>query len=381
MEKIEGIEKIDMKSRDKIIVRTSVIGIIANIFLSAFKAVVGLMTHSIAITLDAVNNISDAASSVITIVGTKLAGRAPDKKHPFGYGRIEYLSAMVISLIILYAGITSFVESIKKIITPEIPDYTPIALIIVAVGVVVKVFLGRYVKRVGEQVDSDSLVNSGADATLDSIISASTLVAAGIYMIWGLSLEAYLGAIISIIIVKSGVDMIKETLADILGQSADPAFAMAIKATIRSFPDVEGAYDLVIHDYGPNMHHGSVHIEVRDDYPVVKLDELTREIYDAVYEEHHVILTGVSVYAQNTTDPVVAGMKLRVAEIALGIEYINQVHGFYLNKEKKNARFDIVVSLACKDREALMDEVLKRLAREYPEHSFDIKIDTDFAEI
>ena len=183
-------------SREKTIIRTSVIGIIANVFLAGFKAVVGLMANSLAIVLDAVNNISDAGSSLITIVGTKLAGKEPDKKHPFGYGRIEYLSAMIISVIVLYAGITSFVESVRQIIPPETPDYSPVSLIIVGVAVVVKILLGRYVKSVGERVNSDSLINSGKDATLDSVISASTLAAAGIFLIFGLSLEAWLGALI-----------------------------------------------------------------------------------------------------------------------------------------------------------------------------------------
>ena len=190
---MNGIET----SREKTIVKTSVIGIVANVFLAGFKAVIGLMSNSIAIVLDAVNNISDAGSSLITIVGTKLAGREPDKKHPFGYGRIEYLSAMIISVIVLYAGITSFVESVKQIIHPETPDYNAVSLIIVAVAVVVKILLGRYVKSVGVKVNSDALINSGEDATLDSVISASTLVAAGIFLIFHVSLEAWLGAVIS----------------------------------------------------------------------------------------------------------------------------------------------------------------------------------------
>ena len=134
-------------NRRSVIIRTSIIGIIANVFLAAFKAVIGLASNSVAIVMDAVNNLSDAASSVITIVGAKLAGKDADKKHPFGYGRIEYLSAMIISVIVLYAGVTSFVESIKKIIDPETPDYSTLSLIIVAVAVVVKILLGRYVER------------------------------------------------------------------------------------------------------------------------------------------------------------------------------------------------------------------------------------------
>ena len=205
-------------AREKTIIRTSIVGIIANVFLAAFKAVIGLMTHSIAIVLDAVNNISDAGSSLITIIGTKLAGKAPDKKHPFGYGRIEYLSAMIISVIVLYAGITSFTESVKKIIHPEKPDYTIASLIIVGVAVAVKIILGRYVKSVGVKVKSDSLINSGEDATLDSVISASTLVAAVVFLVFHISLEAWLGAIISVVIIKSGFEMLKDTISQILGE-------------------------------------------------------------------------------------------------------------------------------------------------------------------
>ena len=138
-------------NRNKVIVRTSVIGIIANVFLAVFKAVIGLTANSIAIVMDAVNNISDAASSVITIIGTKLAGREPNKKHPFGYGRIEYLSAMIISVLVLYAGVTAFVESVKKIIHPEKPDYTAVSLIIVGVAVLVKILLGLFVKKTGKK--------------------------------------------------------------------------------------------------------------------------------------------------------------------------------------------------------------------------------------
>ena len=212
MNNIYELEKTNSSdsSREKTIIRTSIIGIIANVFLAAFKAVIGIMTHSIAIVLDAVNNISDAGSSLITIVGTKLAGKEPDKKHPFGYGRIEYLSAMIISVIVLYAGITSFVESVKQIIHPETPEYNTVIL------------LGRYVKGVGEKVNSDSLVNSGEDATLDSVISASTLVAAGIFMIFHISLEAWLGAIISVVIIKSGIEMLRDTISKILGEQNDP---------------------------------------------------------------------------------------------------------------------------------------------------------------
>lgn len=217
-EKNQAAAPIPTTEREKTIVRTSILGIVANVLLAAFKAVVGVVSNSIAITLDAVNNLSDALSSVITIVGTKLAGRAPDKRHPMGYGRIEYLTAMVISIIVLYAGITSAVESVQKIVSPEAPDYSAAALVVVAAGVVAKVLLGRHVQSVGRRVNADSLVASGQDALSDAVLSVSTLGAAVVYLAWGISLEAWVGAVISAFIVKAGLEMLWQTLSQILGE-------------------------------------------------------------------------------------------------------------------------------------------------------------------
>ncbi len=367
-------------TREKTIVRTSVIGIIANVFLAGFKAAIGLMTNSIAIVLDAVNNISDAGSSLITIVGTKLAGKEPDKKHPFGYGRIEYLSAMIISVIVLYAGITSFVESVKQIIHPETPDYSAVSLIIVAVAVVVKILLGRYVKSVGVKVNSDSLINSGKDATLDSIISASPLVAAGIFLIFHVSLEAWLGALISILIIKSGVEMLRDTISQILGERNDAELAKAIHETVMGFPDVQGAYDLVLNNYGPDTWNGSIHIEVPDTDSAARLDQLIREITMKVFHEHHVILTAIGVYSVNTKDEEVIAAQKKVREIALSHDHVRQIHGFYLLKEQKSMRFDIVISFDARDRRAVYKEVVADVQKAFPEYELQVAMDTDFAE-
>ncbi len=367
-------------SREKMIIRTSIIGIIANVFLAGFKAVIGLMTNSIAIVLDAVNNISDAGSSLITIVGTKLAGREPDKKHPFGYGRIEYLSAMIISVIVLYAGITSFVESVKQIIHPETPEYNTVSLIIVAVAVVVKILLGRYVKGVGVRVKSDSLINSGEDATLDSVISASTLVAAGIFLIFRISLEAWLGAVISVVIIKSGIEMLRDTISQILGERNDIELARAIYGTVTGFPGVEGAYDLVLNNYGPDTWTGSIHIEVPDTYSADRLDQLIREITMKVLKEHHVILTAVGVYSVNTKDEEVIATKEKVREIVFSHEYVREMHGFYLLKDQKAMRFDVVISFDAKDRRAVFREVIADVQKAFPGYELQAAMDTDFTE-
>ncbi|MBR2739158.1 MAG: cation transporter [Oscillospiraceae bacterium] len=368
-------------SREKTIVRTSIIGITANVFLAAFKAVIGLLTKSIAIVLDAVNNISDAGSSLITIIGTKLAGREPDKKHPFGYGRIEYLSAMIISMIVLYAGVTSFIESVKQIFDPQTPEYNTVSLIIVAVAVVVKIILGRYVKSVGEKVNSDSLVNSGEDATLDSVISASTLVAAAVFLLSGISLEAWLGAVISAVIIKSGVEMLRDTISQILGEKNDPELSAGIKRTVSSFPQVQGAYDLVLNNYGPDAWNGSIHIEVPDTCSADELDQLIRSIQTEVFLKHQVALTAIGVYSVNTKDEEIIETQKKVREIVLSHEHVRQMHGFYLNKEQKTMRFDVVISFNAKDRKAVFDEVVADVQKAFPDLELQTAMDTDFAEV
>ena len=368
------------QSRDGIIVRTSVVGILANVFLAGFKAVVGLTANSIAIVMDAVNNLSDAASSVITIVGTKLAGKEPDRKHPFGYGRIEYLSAMLISMLVLYAGVTAFVESVKKILNPETPDYSAVSLIIVAVAVAVKIILGRYVKRVGEKVNSDSLIHSGEDAVLDSVISAATLAAAAIYLIFHVSLEAWLGAAIALVIVKSGLEMLRDTISKILGERADAQLAREIKETVAGYPEISGAYDLVLHNYGPDAYQGSVHIEVPDTLSADELDRLIRKVTVEVYQKHRVLLTGVGVYSFNTTDPEAAAAREKVSQLVTAEPYVLQMHGFYLDKAEKSMRFDIVVSFDAKDRRQVHREVCEKVQKEYPDYSLQVAMDTDFSE-
>ncbi|MBQ9346943.1 MAG: cation transporter, partial [Oscillibacter sp.] len=299
---------------------------------------------------------------------------------PFGHGRIEYLSAMLISVLVLYAGLTSLVESAKKIISPQEPDYSAAALVILVSGVLVKLLLGRYVKSVGERVQSDSLVNSGTDALLDAVISASTVAAAVIYLLFHISLEAWLAAVISIVILRSGVEMLRETLSRILGERVDADMARGIRETVCSFPPVSGAYDLVLHNYGPEAFQGSIHIEVPDTCSANELDELIRRITAEVYRKHHVYLTAVGVYSLNTRDPQVAEMREKIKETALGQPYILQIHGFYVDEEARTVRFDMIVSFDAPDRRAACRAAVDKVQALYPAYTFQVAMDTDFAE-
>ena len=370
----------DAENRDKIIVRTSIIGILANIFLAAFKAAVGIISNSIAVVLDAVNNLSDALSSVITIVGTKLAGKLPDKKHPLGYGRIEYLSAMIVSAIVLYAGITALVESVKKIIHPEKADYSTVSLIIIAMAVVVKVALGRYVKAKGKAVNSSALVASGSDALFDAILSASVFASAVFFLVTGISLEAYVGVLISIMILKAGYEMMTDTLDDVLGRRADKETTQEIRQLLVQEPEVRGAYDLVLNNYGPGKDYGSVHIELPDTMTVDQVDALTRRLEAKVYRATGVILTGVGVYSFNTKDDDAAKMRNVVQETVLAYEWALQLHGFYANTKNKSLRFDVVMSFDIKPREGI--EILTRdMKRLFPDYTVQITPDVDVSDL
>ena len=372
LEQMEG-------SRDKVIIRTSIIGIVTNIFLAGFKAAIGLSSNSIAVILDAVNNLSDALSSVITIIGTKLAARLPDKKHPLGYGRIEYLSAMIVSGIVLYAGITSAVESVKKIIEPETPDYSLTSLVIIAVAIVVKLVLGKYVKTKGEKVNSGSLIASGSDATFDAVLSFSVLVSAIIFLKSGISLEAYVGVVISIVIIKSGIEMITETLDDILGIRVDKEMAQKVKALLNEEPEVQGAYDLILFNYGPEKDYAAVHLELPDTMTVDEVDKLTRRVERKVYNETGIALVGVGVYGYNTGNDEAAKIRDYVREIVMAHEWVLQLHGFHIDIPQKKMRFDAVMSFDINPKEGLQilrDEVQKA----YPDYELFILPDVDVSD-
>ena len=369
-------------SRSKVIVKTSIIGIIANVLLAAFKAAVGLISHSIAVVLDAVNNLSDALSSLITLFGAKLASRKPDRKHPLGHGRIEYLSAMIVAVIVLYAGVTSLVESIKKIIHPETPDYSYVSLVIIAVAILVKIFLGRYVKKKGEQVNSGSLVASGSDAMFDAILSASVLLSAIIYMIWHISLEPWVGVIISGFIIKAGIEMIMETVSDLLGRRVDGEFLEEIKQTICEDPNVSGAFDLILHNYGPDNYIGSVHVEVPDTMTADEIDLMERRIAQNVYLKHGVALAGVGIYSMNTKNDEIKAMRSNITHIVMQHEGVLQMHGFYADTEKKTLNLDIILDFELDkgetNRAQTFAAIRSEIQQAYPDYTLNMTMDLDF---
>ena len=366
-------------NRSQKIIRTSVIGIVANVLLAAFKAVVGILASSVAIVMDAVNNLSDALSSVITIVGTKLSERPADRKHPFGFGRVEYFSAIIIAVIVLSAGITSLIESVKKIFNPTEPEYTAVTLVVIIVAIVVKLVLGQYVKRQGKQLKSDALIASGSDALFDAIITLATLISAGIMLLWNVSLDGILGALISLVIIKAGIEMLASPVNELLGARVSQDLVHDIKKEVSDFEGVHGVFDIILHNYGPNVLIGSLHINVYDTMDAHEIHGLTRRISEQMYDRHGIIMT-VGVYAIATGDNRRAELQSKVMQTLAKHKDITQVHGFYYFEDEHRVSVDVVPEISVHDEAALISQLKSEIETLVPGEEVTIVIDHNYSE-
>ena len=352
--------------RSQEIIRTSWIGIVANVLLAGFKAAVGILASSVAIVMDAVNNLSDALSSVITIIGTKLSQRPADRMHPFGFGRIEYFSAIIIAVIVLSAGITSLIESVTT-------------LIVIVVAIVVKLILGQYVKRKGEQLKSDALIASGSDALFDAVITLATLISAGIMLLWGMSLDGLLGALISAVIIKAGVEMLASPVNELLGTSIPAELTRQIIKEVSDFDGVHGVYDLILHNYGPDVKIGSLHISVYDTMSAHEIHGLTRKITTQMFERHGIIMT-VGVYAIATGKNRRTELQSQVMQALAAHKDIVQVHGFYYSERDQMLSVDVVPDISVHDEAAFVNKLTSEIQPMVPDMQVVIVIDHNYSE-
>lgn len=368
------------QTREKTIIKTAVIGIVANILLASFKALVGFASHSTAMVLDAVNNTTDAISSIVTIAGTKLANRKPDKKHPLGHGRIEYLSEMIVAALILYAGITALFRSVEKVLDPSEVDYSTAYLIVVSVAIAVKIILGLYVRRQGRKAKSDLLVSSGTDALFDAILSTAVLASAIVYLVSGINIEAFVSIIISIFIIKTGVEIIREAVDDMLGHRVESELTKKLKECVITFPEVYGVYDIILHNYGPDIYLGSLHIEIDDTMTADKIDSLTREINTKAYDETGIILTAVGIYSRNTSDDELMKIRTQITKLVVDHDNVIQMHGFYIDEAKKRISMDVVIDFAEEDREALFEHIREDVKKAVPGYEVVMTLDSDISD-
>lgn len=365
-------------NREKKIITTSLIGILGNVLLVAAKATIGFIAGSVAVIMDAVNNLTDALSSIITIIGTKIAGRKPDKDHPFGHGRVEYITSLAIAVIILVAGGSAIYESIQSLIKGSEPVYSNTSLIIISVAILVKVVLGLLFRKVGKETNSDALKGSGIDALFDALLSLSTLVGAIVAMFAHVSIEGYLGILIGLFIIKSGIDVLRGSISNIIGERTSTEVSTAIKKDVTAHHGVHGAYDLILNNYGPNRAIGSVHIEVDDGMTAKEIHILSREISEEIFVKYGVILT-VGIYSTNADSPEEKEIRDFVYNLTMSYKEIIEVHGFYIDLEKKHLSVDIIVDFKS-DAYKIRDEIIEKIKEKYPDYSAYIILDTDFTD-
>lgn len=364
------------KTRYQVIVKYSIIGIIANVLLAGFKAAVGFLAGSIAVILDGLNSLTDAFSSIATIIGEKIANMPPSRKHPYGYGRVEYITSILIAAIIMAAGIISIRESVMKIISPSAPDYDALTIIVLVVATLAKVVIGLAFVKKGKAVNSQPLTASGIDAEYDAILTFGTLVAAIICLVWGIDLDGWVGLIISIFVVKAGIDVLKDAVGSIIGERPSQEKVNDIRELIADHKGVLGVYDLVLDSFGPEKLIGSCHIEVRDNMTASEIHELTRHISEDLYLKYNVLLT-IGIYASNSTGEfgVIHG---KLNDLVDHHPEILQVHGFYVDKEDGTIDFDIVVDFH-NDAEALRQHIIDEMKELYPEYDYNVIIDLDYS--
>lgn len=369
--------------REKKIIQTSIIGILGNILLVAMKVTIGIITNAISVISDGINNLTDALSSLITIIGTKLSNKKPDKKHPYGHGRIEYLTSLIIAILVVTAGVTAISQAIRSFINNEAyAQYSELALIMLSIGILVKLGLGLLFRHNGKKYQSDALSASGVDAISDVVLSLSTLIVAIICFFVPdaskIRLENYLSILIGLFIVKAGVDILRDSISNIIGRRANSDVTNGIKAMVNSFPQVHGAYDLILNNYGPEKIIGSIHIQVDDELPAKEIHRLTKEIQTKAFQQFRVVLT-VGIYASNNDDYSIQ-IKKDLQAILKKYPQVIQMHGFYLDQEKKLCTFDIIFSFDKKDHKQDIDAILKEIQGLHPDYQFFAIEDLDISD-
>ncbi len=367
-------------NREKEIIKTSIVGIIGNILLVIAKIIIGIIASSISIIVDGINNLTDAISSIVTILGVKLSSKEPTKKHPYGYGRIEFLSSSIIGLIILFAGVMAIYESIKSLIDKEESNYSIYSLIILGIAIVIKLALGLYFRHKAKITNSDALKASSLDALFDALLSTSALVAAIISYFAGLYLEGYVGILIGLFIIRSAFEVLKESVSKIIGEKQDSEFLNEITKSILEVDEVKGVYDLIINNYGVDRNIGSVHVEVRDDISAKEIQELERNIAYLCYIKFKTIMT-VGIYASNVLTEDERVIKEKVLNVVSNFSEVIQSHGFYVNLNKKIISIDIIISYKTTNSDIVYANVKEALEKEFGDYDIHLVLDKDYGMI
>lgn len=354
-----------------------IVGICFNLILFTIKALAGLFSHSIAITADAFNNLSDAASSIITLVGFRMAGQKPDSDHPFGHGRIEYISGLLVSILIVLMGFELVKSSVSKIFHPEAPDYSPVIIGILIFSILVKCYMALYNRRIGTRISSVAMKATAIDSLSDMVATTVVLIGTIVSATSGIIIDGYCGVLVGMFILYSGFVAAKDTISPLLGQPPEPEFVKQINDIVLSYDAVTGIHDLIVHNYGPGRTLISLHAEVPADGNILTLhdtiDTIEHELRSKLNCNAVIHMDPVS-----TNDPKTLSLKAEVNTYLDQIDPKLSMHDFRIvqGPTHTNLIFDIVVpyDYPVSDQE-VVDSVTKRIQTNHPDFYTVIDVD------
>lgn len=377
MKFIYKIFRLTPNKREDVIQVTSGLHIVMNVLIATTKVVVGLLASSIAIISEGINNASDAMNSILTLVGTRLSLKHPNKDHPFGYGRVEYLTSLVVSSLILISGIEALISSIKLVLKPQVLNVSYLSLIIVGVFAVVKYVMGVYTIGVAKKTQSDSLEAVGLDCRNDSFISIVTIASASLFILFNLNIDAYAGIFTSFMIIKAGYGILKETISKLLGQAGDEELAKKLYEIIRAQDYIINAADMMLHNYGPDAYSGSVNIELDQKLTVgevyQKLHKLQLEI---MYKLKVVMVFGI--YAVDNDNPKSKELREIIAKYVIKKEHVKSYHAVYIDENNDDIYCDLIVDYELLDWESLEKEFKEYMKDFYPDKNIILTIETEY---
>ncbi|MCH5149080.1 MAG: cation transporter [Spirochaetales bacterium] len=349
-----------IEEREKIGTRASIVGIAVNTGLFILKFLLGTMMHSMAVIADGFNNLSDVASSIVSLIGFKVAGKKPDAKHPFGYGRIEYISALVVSFLILTTGLSVIKDSFSNILKPTELSVTMIGFVGLLISIAAKIFLGFYTKSLGKKINSVSLTASGTDAFNDVIATLAAVVSIVVFWFFNINIDGYIGCVVALFIIKAGIEVVVDALGPLLGQSADKEIVDKIEELVLSGKGIVGIHDLVVHNYGPGRIFASAHAEIPSDCDLLGMHEIIDQIESKIYNELNIEIT-IHFDPIDINNEKLLEMKEKIAKIITDIDKNLKFHDFRMvsGYSQTNLIFDIVYPYDCKLKEEAVLQQLK----------------------
>lgn len=369
--------KQDPSTREGTVVAVSALGILLNVALAGVKIIIGATASSIAILSEGVNNATDSVTALMAIIGAKVSGRHPTEKHPFGFGRIEYLTSLIISVLIIVTGIELIKSSVQRIFHPEEMTVSYVALMIIAISAIAKYLLGSYTLREGKRVDSGALTAVGTENRNDSFISAVTILSALVFLIFHVSIDAYVGVLMALIVLKAGFDVLKDTLSDLLGQAGKKDLADKLYAVIRAEPIVLNAADMMLHNYGPDAYSGSVNIEIDHAKTLGEIYARIHALQLKILREYRITMV-FGMYAVDHDHEEMREIRAHIAAFVRDHEHVLSYHALYIDPATQDLYCDLAVDYDLRDWDGLRRDFTDYMAKHCPDHPLRLVIETNY---